>query len=148
MPRAITQDWHRPDAYRTKYPSLRRMFVPTVSCSHPRHAEYVQVVAGADQWLRNERRRIFDQLVSEWEPIARLASSVHQVALHPAYQSMIGLGPEIVPYIVEQMQADHSPHWFWALRAITRSDPAAGIESVEDAVTAWLNWARRGVGSG
>ena len=53
---------------------------------------------------------------------------------------MIGLGRAVVPYIMDELEADRSPVWLWALRAITRSDPAHRARSGDEAVDAWLTW--------
>lgn len=82
----------------------------------------------------------FDQLVAEWKKRALTSSSIHEIALSEAYQSMIGLGPAALPLILARVRDDRSPHWFWALRAITRSDPAYGIDTVSEAHQAWLRF--------
>jgi hypothetical protein len=61
---------------------------------------------------------------------------------HQAYREIIGLGPEVVPLLLRDLEANHN-HWFAALREITRADPfpeAAG--NISEMVTAWLRWAK------
>lgn len=38
--------------------------------------------------------------------------------MHPAYQQIIGMGPAVVPLLLNDLVRTRS-HWFWALRAIT-----------------------------
>ena len=63
--------------------------------------------------------------------------------MHPAYQSIIGMGQDAVPLILDEM-SNQPDHWFWALRAITGANPCPP-EHVGD-VTAmtrdWLSWGR------
>jgi hypothetical protein len=47
-----------------------------------------------------------------------------------------------VPLILQELQLRPAP-WFWALRAITGVDPAAGIEEFDAAAEAWFTWGRR-----
>lgn len=85
-------------------------------------------------------RRLFNQLVASWKQDTMFSSSIHQVAMHPAYQSMMTLGEAVVPLILKAMSEDRSSSWFWALQAIALHDAAAGLETVDAAIEAWLNW--------
>lgn len=91
---------------------------------------------------RPSRRVIFNALVAAWREEAAYESMTHRVAMSPAYQAMVGMGREALPLIFEGLSEDPSPHWLWALRAITRQDPAAGTTTVADAAAAWLEWGR------
>jgi hypothetical protein len=61
--------------------------------------------------------------------------------LDRAYQRVIGLGPQVVPYILDDL-ARAPDHWFWALTALVGQDMAAGQVSVRSAAEAWLAWGR------
>src|SRR5947207_10431415 len=50
-----------------------------------------------------------------------------EIALHPAYQQIIGMGKEAIPLILEELQREED-HWFWALKSITGDDPVAPSE--------------------
>jgi DNA-binding transcriptional ArsR family regulator len=86
-----------------------------------------------------ERR--FNRLVDRWRRDTRRLSSVTQMALHPAYQKIIGMGWSAVPLILREMQ-DRGGHWLWALHAITDEDPAPEGATFHEAVQAWLEWGR------
>ncbi len=88
------------------------------------------------------KKPTFDALVAQWREDAIYESMTHRVAMLPAYQAMVGMGPEALPLILARLVTDPSPHWFWALRAIAHHDPAAGKTTVPDAVEAWLEWGR------
>ena len=54
---------------------------------------------------------------------------------------MIGMGEQVLPLIFERL-AKGPDHWYSALTAITEVDPAQGVETMEEARQAWLQWAR------
>ena len=71
-------------------------------------------------------------------------SSVREIVLHPAYQQIIGMGPQALPLILRELE--HKPeHWFWALRSIAREDPVLPDHQgvVAEMTQDWLNWGRR-----
>jgi hypothetical protein len=64
----------------------------------------------------------FLKLTATWKAECAVMSSIRDIVLHPCYQQIIGMGPEAIPIILEEMR--RSPHhWSWALRAITGEDP-------------------------
>jgi hypothetical protein len=65
---------------------------------------------------------LFERLAQEWHHETDVLSEPARAAMHPAYQRIIGLGPQVVPLILREMRA-HGGHWFWALRSITGEDP-------------------------
>lgn len=81
----------------------------------------------------------FNRLAERWQQETLLESSVHRVAMHPDYQRIIGLGPAVVPLILNEM-AERQGHWFWALVALTGEDPAREMTTLKDATEAWLAW--------
>lgn len=81
----------------------------------------------------------FRELAERWRNETGMLSSVDRMSMHPAYQRIIGLGPDVIPYILEDLR--HAPdHWFWALVALTGADPAAGEDSMQAAAQAWIDW--------
>lgn len=91
----------------------------------------------------DQLHRLFARLSEEWHRETDVLSDATRAAMHPAYQRIIGLGPQVVPLILREMR-DRGGHWFWALRSITGEDPvtpemAGRIRLMKDA---WLNWAR------
>ena len=88
----------------------------------------------------------FDQLVSRWHQERGAESSVTKIAMCPAYQKIIAMGPDAVPEILRRLEreGDEPDHWFWALTAITNADPVpydARGDMVQTA-QAWLAWGR------
>ena len=85
--------------------------------------------------------RLFRELAAEWHTRTGLDSNIQRKVLDRAYQRIIGLGPQVVPYILDDL-ALAPDHWFWALTALVGQDMAAGQVSVRSAAEAWLAWGR------
>lgn len=96
-----------------------------------------------DKPVDDQLRAKFDRLVSQWKGDTRFASTVLEMATHPAYQQIIGMGSAVVPLILHRLTAKPD-HWFWALKAITGEDPVAKKSrgNLNEMTEAWLNWAR------
>lgn len=109
-------------------PEGARVNVAVLAPGQPRDAELV---------------RRFQQLAREWKDAKVFLSSGTEIALHPAYQQIIGMGKEAIPLILEELQRDED-HWFWALKAITGEDPvpAGDRGNLPRMTEAWLAWAR------
>ena len=102
-----------------------------------------------DEYLRPASRQVesthekFKRLVVRWRKATMFQSSAHQMATHPSYQEIIGIGRDAVPFLLQELE--RSPdHWFWALRSITGIDPVppkvrGNVRAMADA---WLEWGR------
>lgn len=86
----------------------------------------------------------FQLQAEEWKRDMRFCSSPEIAAAHPSYQRIIGMGPEAVPLILREMQAEPGL-WFDALMAITGEQPIAESHAGDiEAMTAdWISWGRR-----
>lgn len=88
----------------------------------------------------------FQHLVGQWRKERGATSSSTEMALCPSYQSIIGMGETAVPLIIRQLESEGAKpdHWFWALRAITRSNPvpAHARGNMGEMARIWLDWAR------
>ena len=85
----------------------------------------------------------FNNLYSEWKRDTILDSNVSNIATHPAYQRIIGMGAGALPYIFRALRAD-ADHWFWALRSITGVNPVppeyrGDIARMREF---WLDWGK------
>lgn len=85
----------------------------------------------------------FNLLAEKWYLDTLHSSAYLDKILHPAYQRIIGLGKDVIPFILRELQ-DEPSEWFWALRALTGEDPTtkkmAGKRS--EMAKAWLNWGK------
>jgi len=85
----------------------------------------------------------FNKLVAEWRNDKKATSSSTALAMHPAYQSIIGMGEKALPFIFADLQHGLD-HWFWALRAITHENPVSPEirGNMQAMANTWLNWGR------
>ncbi len=82
-------------------------------------------------------------LRDEWKAETVLLSSITQIAMHPAYQQIIGMGLTAVPLILAEMEREPG-HWFWALKSITGMDPTLPEDKgyMRRMTESWLRWGR------
>lgn len=87
---------------------------------------------------------LFRELAEKWREETKMLSSVEDIVVHPCYQRIIGLGREVLPYLIRELES-RPRHWFWALRAITGTDPVPPEHRgrVPEMARAWIAWARR-----
>lgn len=90
-------------------------------------------------YVSDEVRAVFERNRDQWLAETSTLSSLTDVAMHPAYQEIIGLGPEVLPLIFQDLQQQPA-FWFWALAAITRHTPEHAEGDFESARAAWLKW--------
>ncbi len=85
----------------------------------------------------------FRKLAEQWKSETCFLSSMSEATAHAAYTEIIRLGQEVVPFLLRDMELNHT-HWFAALRAITGANPVpAGADgNVRTMVEAWLHWAK------
>lgn len=86
----------------------------------------------------------FDALAEEWKRDMRTSSSTTEMAMHPAYQQIIGMGERALPFIFRELEGEPD-HWFWALKAITGEDPVpvSARGRIGAMRRAWLGWGSR-----
>lgn len=85
----------------------------------------------------------FIKLRDEWKAQRRHQSSTSKIVMLPAYQKIIGMGPDVVPLLLRELEGGPDV-WFWALMAITEADPVPeGARGDGQAMArAWLDWAK------
>ena len=101
--------------------------------------ELEQAVATTQEnWLK------FQGLVAAWRTQRGIMSSVTESVLCPAYQSILGMGPEAIPFLLRQLanEGDDPDQWFWALKAITGADPVNEDDRGNNLLMArsWFEW--------
>jgi hypothetical protein len=84
---------------------------------------------------------LFRHLSAWWKRDTEFQSSPARVAMHPAYQRIIGLGREALPLILGDLEKTQAP-WFWALRAISGEDPVQAEDRgyIDRMTRAWIRW--------
>lgn len=93
---------------------------------------------------RSEAEERFDKLAREWRKECAHLSSVREMVLHPAYQQIIGMGDDAIPFLLRELER-RPDHWFWALWAITQANPVVPEHRgrVREMAQDWLEWARQ-----
>ena len=91
----------------------------------------------------SETEREFYKLAKVWRKDVAFTSFVEKMAMHPAYQRIIGMGPVVVPLILRDLEKEPD-HWFWALHSITGADPVDPKDAgdIDKMAQAWVKWGR------
>jgi hypothetical protein len=86
----------------------------------------------------------FKEQADKWERETAFLSATPMRVLHDSYQSIIAMGPEVVPILLCDLQKTRR-HWFWALRHLTNADPVPEKDkgNVDKMIGAWLEWGKR-----
>lgn len=79
--------------------------------------------------------------VERWRRDSKHMSSMRNMIQHESYLRIMGMGPRVLPYLLEELSA-RPDHWLVALHAITGEDPAPEGATFHEAVVEWLRWGR------
>jgi hypothetical protein len=85
----------------------------------------------------------FRRLEAVWEAETLYLSDAHRIIAHPAFQEIIGLGEEVIPLMLADLEKKPR-HWVWALPRITGVNPVPPSEggNIRKMAEAWLRWGR------
>ncbi len=105
--------------------------------------DYFLKIYVAAEISSNGIERRFQELKHQWQKETMLLSSINEIAMHPAYQRIIGLGPQAVHLILKEL-VDRPDHWFWALKVITGADPVEPTQRgrIKEMAQAWIQWGK------
>jgi hypothetical protein len=97
-----------------------------------------------DQTVETEMEIFFNQRLMRWKKETEFTSSNLEIVLHPAYQDILGMGKDALPFIFKELAANGGP-WFWALRHITKEDPVDPEDRGKNKKMreTWLAWGHR-----
>jgi hypothetical protein len=86
----------------------------------------------------------FKMLARQWKRETALLGQISKIIMHPAYQRIMAMGPDVIPLILKEMSREPG-HWFWALHNLVPAgqDPAEGATNTSDAASAWLEWGKK-----
>jgi hypothetical protein len=79
--------------------------------------------------------------VEKWRKDTRHTSSLVKMTSQPSYLRIIGMGRAILPLLFKEL-SERPDHWLVALNAITGEDPAPKESTFNEAVEAWLAYAK------
>jgi hypothetical protein len=99
---------------------------------------------GGQEGTLSER---FHGLAAEWKEQSRFLSNSAQMAMLGSYQRIIGMGPPVVPLILDELRREPD-QWFWALESITGENPVPpeAMGKVQQMAAAWIRWGnQRGI---
>jgi hypothetical protein len=85
----------------------------------------------------------FQELAAIWERETSHVSSLTKKVMHPSYQTIMGMGPNVVPLLIRDMQQNRRD-WFWALHHLTQANPVSSDHSgkLDKMIAAWVNWGK------
>jgi len=86
----------------------------------------------------------FRELAQQWERERPRGVDVLDMVMHPAYQRIIGMGPDVVPFLLEELERKPG-HWFLALQAITGANPVVPDSegNLKEMAEAWIDWGKK-----
>ena len=88
-------------------------------------------------------REQFQLLADKWREEVQWTSSINDMVMNDYYQQIIGLGPDAIPILLEEMQL-RPDQWSWALHAITRDNPVEKEHrgNIELMAQDWVEWGK------
>lgn len=88
-----------------------------------------------------ERR--FRDLEARWTADTEFLSSYREIVGHSAFQAIVALGPDVVPFMLRDLQ-QRPRLWVWALSRITGENPIPDelAGNVREMSRIWLEWGR------
>ena len=106
-------------------------------------SELVQATTEIDTSLPIDRAE-FERLAEEWLEQRPRGVDVAQMIRHPAYQSIIDIGAEAVPWLLERL-AQSPDHWFYALNQITDAKPVQPQHqgNINAMAEEWIAWGKQ-----
>jgi hypothetical protein len=84
----------------------------------------------------------FRRLREQWMAETENASLVEDMTGHPAYREIIGMGPAVIPLLLDELEIQPH-HWFAALHAVTGYNPVRAEDegNIDKMAEAWMTWA-------
>jgi hypothetical protein len=83
----------------------------------------------------------FREQAERWQRETRHLSSPTQKIMHPSYQAILGMGKEVVPFMLQDM-AQNRADWFLALSYLTQENPIKREDAgkMDKMLASWLKW--------
>jgi hypothetical protein len=136
-----------PATYRKLRQPQHEMWASNVATSvvfGGRHHTFAPAELLATRYLYPEQefQSLFADLVEQWRDETLLLSSMSKKLLHPCYFRIIGLGRQVLPLLLRELE-DRPTYWFSALEAISGENPVPSNASFNEAVESWLLWGRK-----
>ena len=83
------------------------------------------------------------RLEAQWKADTRFLSDANQIIDHPAFQEIVALGKDVLPFLLKDLEGQASL-WVWALPEIAGENPvpASDAGNIRKMSDAWLKWGR------
>lgn len=86
----------------------------------------------------------FNKLASEWKDETGLFSTTYQKIVNDLYFDIVAMGPEVVPFILKDLQNNGPAHWHTALKALTKENPVPNeyMSNNKRIKEYWIEWGK------
>ena len=83
----------------------------------------------------------FREQAEKWQRETKHLSSPTQKIMHPSYQAVLGMGNEVVPFLLRDL-AQNRGEWFWALSYLTQENPIKREDAgkMDKMIASWVSW--------
>jgi len=145
-----TREWQGliPASLRTNHKTST--FGPDLGRNSPRQSCNIWKTSDIGEWMVHkvsvrdnvehvEIEAEFRNLADQWYRETGVFSMTHKKVIHQAYQQIIGMGKDALPFIFKELRRNRS-HWFWALESITRQKVLVSEKGARAAIAAWIKW--------
>ncbi len=108
------------------------------------HVLFVGQSVFVQELYAQQIQKRFDFLNSIWKNETLFSSSVSDITNNSAYRSIIDLGQDAIPLIINDLKNNDS-NWFYALEALTGQNPIRETHRgmVQLMKNDWLEWAKK-----
>ncbi len=86
------------------------------------HVNFIGHSVFAQEMYKHKIKKDFDILTSVWEQETLFSSNFSEIINNSAYRSIISLGEDVIPFIIEDLKHDDKL-WFYALELLTGQNP-------------------------
>lgn len=133
----ITQERQKPVAVSYEAESVRQH-------TKSSHFLFIKNSVFITEMYKQKLKQRFDLYNSIWQNETMFSSSISEITNNAAYRSIIGLGEDVIPFIIQDLKNNNS-HWFYALEALTGQNPIKSEHRgiVELMKADWLEWANK-----
>ena len=101
---------------------------------------FAQVIAQERRCEEQTLEQRFEDYAERWRNETRIHSSIQASIFNQNYQRIIGMGPQVLPLILEELKERGGP-WYWALECITGVNPAEGATTLTEQKRLWIEYA-------
>lgn len=90
-------------------------------------------------------REKFEKLKNQWKEETSDFSRIRYIIAHPAYEEIIEMGEEVLPFILEDFCCENPANWFFALQKISKECPVHKTDwgDIPKMTAAWLKWGEK-----